>query len=322
MEFPIYEVDEIIEGKQGVFKIAIVSDPAIMQNFIAMSKDKPSTSVKLSADKTRLIGPVLIPEQLIFRNIDGFQFYIKYSANIIEKCMIDFVKNNRVQETNLEHGTEKIEGGFYENWIDRTDQVGTWMTAFYPNEPAKLTPEFLETYVGFSIEGFFDLKQIEMNIIKQAKELLFGKEVEVKQLNVVAADGTMIVINDETLICTYEDGSAVPDGEYALENGDKLIVSAGVGVIEIAENEVDMLKAELEKSKLELETLKSELEKFKSEKEVIAQTLEKVIVEAERLETELKQQAIPVQPIGSIKQSNETSQEYVSELDKRLKNFK
>jgi hypothetical protein len=140
-------------------------------------------------------------------------------------------------------------------------------------------------------------------------------------LNVVAADGTMIVINDETLIATYEDGAAVPDGEYMLENGDRLIVSGGIAVIEIAENEVDMLKAELEKSKLELESLKSELEKFKSEKEVITQTLQKVIVEAERLETELKQQAIPLQPIGSVKQSNEISHEYVSELDKKLKNF-
>lgn len=166
----------VIDKKTGarIYKISQVDNPAIEANYISMSKDpKP---VYLNAEKTCLIGPVLIPEIDILRYDEEKKEYynFRFSEEVIKESMKDFVSDHLIGESNIQHNEKyKIDGKYIENWIIRDSEkdtanalglkqkngdllpVGTWMTVFYPTDPTVLTDEFLQSFRGFSIEGSF-----------------------------------------------------------------------------------------------------------------------------------------------------------------------
>ena len=73
--------------------------------------------MKLDEEKRIVSGPVLIPDQLIFRNQGGRKFYIKYSSETIEQMAINFFQHHRNTEGNVEH-TFNVNGiTFFESYI-------------------------------------------------------------------------------------------------------------------------------------------------------------------------------------------------------------
>ena len=177
LKYPVYKATINDDPQNGVYAISLVDQPAIKEDFIAMEKNM---QVVLSADKTRLIGPVLIPDMPILRLHKQTQqyYYIVYDKEVIKQAKDKFVSQNLITQSNLQHdSTQKIEGSFIENWCiefkehDKSNgfgfdlPVGTWMAEFRAANPADLTDEFLQKYKGFSIEAFFDLEPIEQNLI-------------------------------------------------------------------------------------------------------------------------------------------------------------
>ena len=68
-----------------VFAISLVDEPAIESNFIYLSKEKPVQICLETSEKHIVMGAVLIPDKPIYRNQDGEEFYIQFSAETIEK---------------------------------------------------------------------------------------------------------------------------------------------------------------------------------------------------------------------------------------------
>lgn len=194
MKLPIYEAF-LTDEETGIFKISLVESPAIEVDFVAYSENKKPIQYAIVKDKQELVGALLIPEQLIYRNQDGKEFFVKYTSESIAKIAEDFIANKRIDAINEEHSTRMADAYVIESWIIEDEEKdksvlygfnlpkGTWMAKVkikdtdYWNEKIK-SGEFK----GFSIEGVlmheYTNQTVEMSSIseeeKKALEKIYG----------------------------------------------------------------------------------------------------------------------------------------------------
>lgn len=169
-ELPIYDISIEEAEHLGVKAVAMVSDPAIQELWVAMANEE----IKLAADNDKMIvtGPALVPDRLIYRinQLTGAEYYIRFSAEVIQQIVLRYFTQNKQINFNLEHNKENdVQGVILESWIvkDPTyDQSvlygfknaipGTWMISVKVEDET-----FWKEYVkagkvrGFSIEGAF-----------------------------------------------------------------------------------------------------------------------------------------------------------------------
>lgn len=173
---PIYDItiDEALH--LGVDELAFVHDPAIEELFIAMAKEE-IIKLAMNEDKMIVTGPVLIPEKLIFRihPKTGEEYYIRFSAEVIQQIVLRYFTQNKQINFNLEHNKENdVQGVIMESWLVEHPEhdksaamgfkmpVGTWMASVKVQDK-----QFWDTYVktglvrGFSIEGSFGQELVE-----------------------------------------------------------------------------------------------------------------------------------------------------------------
>jgi len=189
-DIKIYDIN-IDEAYLGVNEISFVEQPAMEELFIAMSKEEP---IKLAADNDKMlvVGPVLIPDKLIYRIHPKTkeEYYIRFSAETIQKIVNRYFTQNKQLNYNLEHdGDNDVNGVIMESWIVKNtdvDQsalygfkmpVGTWMAAVKV-EDENFWKEYVKTgkVKGFSIEGRFGHELVEaMNAQKLVIEPQSGE---------------------------------------------------------------------------------------------------------------------------------------------------
>lgn len=119
MKYNGLDIYEIVFDDDSVFNnVAIVTAPAIMENFIKLSKQEDcAVRMKLDEDRHIVTGPVLIPDQPIYRDQGGHRFYIKWAKDTIESMAINFFKNHRNTEGNVEHQVPVNGITYYESYI-------------------------------------------------------------------------------------------------------------------------------------------------------------------------------------------------------------
>lgn len=177
----VNELDE----ETGVDFVAVVDYPAIEVNFISL-KNKVLADVKLTADKTKLAGPFLIPNKAILRYDESEGFYdIFYDDESVEIIQNKFHRLGKNRNINLQHNLDYIiPATIVESWIvtdpenDKskalgfTDLVkGTWFAIVRPDDPSILTETFLKEFKGFSIEGLFIHEKVNLNKMPTNEEL-------------------------------------------------------------------------------------------------------------------------------------------------------
>ena len=111
---PIYVVN--INDDSIFNNVSIVDEPAIMRNFIQLSKQK-ELKFSVNEEKRTISGPALIPDQLIYRNFDGKECYIKWTAEVIKEFAIKFFKDKREGEGNIQHSWAVNGITFYESYL-------------------------------------------------------------------------------------------------------------------------------------------------------------------------------------------------------------
>ena len=176
------------ENEDGVFAVSLVENPAIEENFIALSGYK--MELKVVDDEKRIVtGLALVPEKRIYRKIKEKEFNIYFSKETIYKTAELFMKKLNLNNVTSEHerpvtGVSVIESLIVENTDkDKTAlynlkaPVGSWaitMKVYNDNEWEKIKAG---DYKGFSIEGIYQgLEALEMSsendIIEELKAIL------------------------------------------------------------------------------------------------------------------------------------------------------
>ena len=180
------------EAKDGVFAVSLVEEPAIEENFVALSTDKIELKV---ADEERrvVVGLALVPEKKIYRFMKGKEFNIFFSKETIAKAQELYMKKLNQNNVTVEHESDITGATVIESWIvedtkhDKTNLYkldateGSWAIMMKIDNDEVWSKVKAGEFKGFSIEGLFGgFEQLKAskdeNIIEQLKELLDGSK--------------------------------------------------------------------------------------------------------------------------------------------------
>ncbi len=155
----------------GVYAISAVDEPAIEENFIALSKQGKKSQyalAKIDEEKRLLIGAALIPNKQIYRQEEGTDgYYMYFPKSVVYKAAHNFLINGMQSNHTVQHD-KKVEGlTVVESWLiedEKQDKaykygfdlpVGTWMMAVKVNNDEVWQEVKAGKLKGFSIEAYF-----------------------------------------------------------------------------------------------------------------------------------------------------------------------
>lgn len=179
---PIYEAFVDTEDT-GMAVVSLVDEGAIESDFLAFDKQKEMLRFSVQDEEQRmLLGAVMIPEKLIYRrDEEGFEYYIKYSKETIEKMNEKYFANLACNNVDTNHSFELVDGvTLVQAFIKNTDK-GINPTGFEDLPDGTLfyqyhvtSDEVWEgvkdgTWHGFSLAGTFNVRPVELK--KQTNEL-------------------------------------------------------------------------------------------------------------------------------------------------------
>jgi hypothetical protein len=180
-----YEMIIKDENVDGVFAISLVDKPAIQEDFIYLSSHEIELKVT-NEEKREVVGIALVPDKKIYRNVDGEEFNIYFTAQTIEKTNELFMKNLNLNKITSQHERD-VEGvSVIESWIvedskqDKSNiynlnaPVGSWIVKMKVYNDSEWVRVKNGEYKGFSIEGKY--KEAEIKASEQVDELI--KEIE------------------------------------------------------------------------------------------------------------------------------------------------
>jgi hypothetical protein len=167
--------------ESGIYAISLVDDPATKELFISLSAEQTDIQLATVSDEKRIVvGPVLIPNQLIMRNDPdgGEPFNIMFEAETIAEIHEKFIKNGFQNNSTIEHDGKLIEDvTFTETWI-KEDEVHDKSVLYGFKHPIgtlygmqkinndEVWNDYIKTgkVKGFSIDGTkFGLEKINLN---------------------------------------------------------------------------------------------------------------------------------------------------------------
>ena len=175
-------VELLIDEEQllsGIEAISIVDEPAIEENFIALSKQHEIKLAEVSKEKKILMGAALVPNKNIYRKNGEDEYYIFFSEDTVRQASQLFLMRGNQNKSTLEHQAELHGLSVVESWIiedevhDKSRKygmdlpIGTWMVSMKVNND-EVWNDYVKTGLvkGFSIEGYFTDK-IAMSRIEE-----------------------------------------------------------------------------------------------------------------------------------------------------------
>lgn len=172
MNIPVYNclIDENTEDQSGIYAISFVDVPANEIDFVTLAKQPKLEWLNRDSKKQILTGVVLRPDQLIYRNDPRGEYYIRFSAEEIEKIAQKMMRTGIALQNTTHQHQNPLEGNFLtELWIVENPQhdksqalgfadlpKGTLMCSYkIANKHYWDTQVMTGNVRGFSLEGFF-----------------------------------------------------------------------------------------------------------------------------------------------------------------------
>lgn len=172
MNIPVYNclIDENTEDQSGIYTISFVDAPANEVDFITLAKQPKLERLNRDSKKQVLTGVVLRPDQLIYRNDSRGEYYIRFSADQIEKIAQKMMRTGIALHNTTHQHQNPLDGNFLtELWIVENPQSdksqalgftdlpkGTLMCSYKIADKNYWDTQVMTGNVkGFSLEGFF-----------------------------------------------------------------------------------------------------------------------------------------------------------------------
>ena len=261
-KLPVYEA-LISSEDDGIVTISLVDEPAVESDFVCFAKDTGKQLFALKDSAERLItGCLMKAETPIYRNDNGYEYYIVFSKKVIQTMAQKMLSDGTFKNIDTQHNGELLPQGALTlmelyikdstkgidpNFVDIPD--GSLMSTFKVNSDdiwnECLNGDFLN---GFSLEGFFETKQVDFSKNKPNKTKSFKMRIKELLRRMLAQFGE-VAMNELTLyyegdgeltvgtVVTDIDGNPVADGEYHNEEMTVTVMDGKVDAIEYIEKE-------------------------------------------------------------------------------------
>ena len=261
-KLPVYEA-LISSEDDGIITISLVDEPAVESDFVCFAKDAGKQLFALKDSAERLItGCLMKAETPIYRNDNGYEYYIVFSKETIQTMAQKMLADSTFKNIDTQHNGELLpqgaltlmelyvkdsNKGIDPNFVDVPD--GSLMVTFKVNDESIwqecANGGFLN---GFSLEGFFETKQVDFSKNKQNKTKSFKMRIKellrrmLAQFGEVSMDElTLYYEGDGELtvgtVVTDIDGNPIADGEYKNEEMTVTVMDGKVDAIEYIEKE-------------------------------------------------------------------------------------
>lgn len=312
----------VVGDSSDVYAISLVEEPAIEIDYVAFDKDKETKpNLKFIEDKQNekymILGPALIPDKNIYRNYDGNEFYVSFSAECIEKLSYKFMRTCYGDGCFTKDHESFAQGcSLAESWIKTSENdksvdygfdcpIGTWFIA------AKIDSIDLWDSIkkgerkGFSIESWVDLEEIIENKDKKENDMSKQKtNLETMEVNdgfwdklkgiIAEAMGTSK--DDKTVEDAVEEAKAEADPVEEVVEAEEQ--TPEVPVDEVAKEVIDTVEDGAETNETAAEDLQTVVDKLQEEVDAL---------KAENAELMKKNQKMSKKPSAkvNVKQSAE-----------------
>lgn len=312
----------VVADSSDVYAISLVEDPAIEIDYVAFDKDKETKpNLKFIEDKQNekfmILGPALVPDKNIYRNYDGNEFYVSFSAECIEKLSYKFMKTCYGDGCFTKDHESFAQGcSLAESWIKTSENdksveygfdcpIGTWFIA------AKIDSIELWDSIkkgerkGFSIESWVDLEEIFENKDKKENDMSKQKtNLETMEVNdgfwdklkgiIAEAMGTSK--DDKTVEDAVEEAKAEADPVEEVVEAE--VETPEVPVDEVAEEVIDTVEEGADTNETAAEDLQTVVDKLQEEVDAL---------KAENAELKKQNQKMSKKPSAkvNVKQSAE-----------------
>lgn len=312
----------VVGDSSDVYAISLVEEPAIEIDYVAFDKDKETKpNLKFIEDKQNekfmILGPALVPDKNIYRNYDGNEFYVSFSAECIEKLSYKFMKTCYGDGCFTKDHESFAQGcSLAESWIKTSENdksvdygfdcpIGTWFIA------AKIDSIELWDSIkkgerkGFSIESWVDLEEIIENKDKKENDMSKQKTnletMEVndgfwEKLKGIIAEAMGTSTDDKTVEDAVEEAKAEADPVEEVVEAEEQMPE--VPVEEVAQDVIDTVEEGAETTETAAEDLQTVVDKLQEEVDAL---------KAENAELKKKNQKMSKKPSAkvNVKQSAE-----------------
>lgn len=312
----------VVADDSEIYAISLVEEPAIEVDYVAFDKDKETKpNLKFIEDKQNekymILGPALIPDKNIYRNYDGDEFYVSFSAECIEKLSYKFMKTCYGDGCFTKDHESFAQGcSLAESWIKTSENdksveygfdcpIGTWFVA------AKIDSIDLWESIkkgerkGFSIESWVDLEEIFENKDKKENDMSKQKTnletMEVndgfwEKLKGIIAEAMGTSKDDKTVEDAVEEAKAEADPVEEVVEAEEQ--TPEVPVDEVAKEVIDTVEEGAETTETAAEDLQTVVDKLQEEVDAL---------KAENAELKKKNEKMSKKPSAkvNVKQSAE-----------------
>jgi len=280
----VYKIDETKDIEMIVN--SFVSEPATEKEWLYFSDSKKRLDF-YDTEKQMVTSVVMLANTPIYRNDDGYEYMLVFTAEAIEKMAYDYFGKNGFNKISINHDGSVIEGSailLESYFVDDNKKApekfgvlpkGTWIVSYKVVDKKIWDMIKNKKLRGFSIEVLADLKKLklkyknkkDMEKEKNKQKQQFADAVTDQGVNVtfealevgqliysVAEDGTEVLLESGTYLINYEN---VVYEVVVDENG--TITSVNEVTNEPSENEME---TEMAAIKRRLEDLESKIAAF------------------------------------------------------------
>ena len=275
--YPLYKI--VIDDSEttGMEAISFVDMPAIESDFLKLNNNQKEPKLivleKEGEYKQILAGLALVPNKPMYRNNEGFEYYVYFETQEIEKIRDKFHKSKLTDVVNLQHESKDVVDAYLvESYIVNSEErlnevksqgiddvvMGSWYVQ-YKIEDKEVFKKALDGELnGFSIEIRGNLipdNNINFNknnknnsimskfndLINKFKTVLNEFELETAKI----ADTERSITYGEVGEPVYEvkvdeagveTSEPISEGEYILDNGKTIVVDENSSLVEVKED--------------------------------------------------------------------------------------
>jgi uncharacterized protein YfcZ (UPF0381/DUF406 family) len=254
MDLPIIELT-LEDLEQGVDATALVENPAIQRNWMAFKEHKSYEFKTHDNDKRILAGALMVADFPMYRNMNGKEFFVKFSSETIEQLADRMVLNNKLTAFNFEHDSKKeladmhIQQFFIINTelgvntpIGFEELPNGSLFAFVKVNNEQVWNDYVKTGIvkGFSIEGNFATKEefSEQTFLKEFQTIInmTDKKVATSKLDELVAKAKSL-FSEDVKVEEKKEEEEVKMAEATLTDGTKVMYEG-----ELAEGTIVLLE--------------------------------------------------------------------------------